>query len=428
MVPKSWAPRTVWWMRLLATNPAFRALSIARVVSYIGDALSLVALMLYVADTAGQALAVALLLLVGDFAPALLSPLTGVLADRFDRRHLMIGCELAQGALLVAIAVWLPPLWLLLALVALRSTIGNTFQPAARAAIPALVADADLERANSTIGFGANGGEVIGPFLAAALFPVLGIRGVLLVDAASFAVSAILLLRLPSLPASGPEVSEPRTFLGDVRAGLGYLWSVPAVRIITVTFALVVLCTAIDDVALVYLVRDTLHANDSAVGLVLGGIGVGLLAGYLLLARYSGRLSMTVLLLCGFALTSLGNLLTGLAWAVGVALALQTVRGLGIAGIDVASNTLLQRLVPAGMRGRAFGNLYGLIGVAAGLSYVGGGLLLDATNAPVTLVLAGAGGTVVAGVAALTLPAAIRRAHAVPEWKSGMHSGGVDAG
>ena len=410
-------------MRLLRTNREFRALSIARVVSYIGDAVSLVALMLYVADTAGQALAAALLLLVGDFAPALLSPLTGVVSDRFNRKHVMIGCELAQGGLLLIIAVLLPPLWLLLALVGLRATIGHTFQPAARAAIPSLVAASELEQANATLGFGANGGEALGPFLAAALFPLVGVRGVLLVDAATFLVSAVLLVRLRSLPPLG--AAERRSYLGDVRIGFGAIWSVPAVRIITVTFALVVLCTAIDDVALVYLVRDTLHANESSVGLVLGGIGVGLLVGYLLLAR--GRGSMTTLLVVGFLVTSLGNLLTGLAWAVGVALALQTVRGLGIAAIDVASNTLVQRLVPGPLLGRAFGNLYGLIGIAAGISYVGGGLLLDATSAPVTLIVAGAGGTLVAGLAALTVPRAVR-AHDTPEWKTGMDSGGVSAG
>ena len=53
------------------------------------------------------------------------------------------------------------------------------------------------------------------------------------------------------------------------------------------------------------------------------------------------------------------------------------------------------------MLGRVFGNLYGLIGVAAGLSYLGGGLLLDATSAPVTFVIAGAAGTLITGVTAL---------------------------
>jgi hypothetical protein len=56
------------------------------------------------------------------------------------------------------------------------------------------------------------------------------------------------------------------------------------------------------------------------------------------------------------------------------------------------------------MLGRVFGNLYGAIGVAAALSYVGGGLLLDATNAPATFIIAGAGGTLATLIAALTLP------------------------
>ena len=102
--------------------------------------------------------------------------------------------------------------------------------------------------------------------------------------------------------------------------------------------------------------------------LLLGGVGIGLLVGYALLARNARRLSMTMLLVGGFAVSSVGNLLTGLAWAVAVAFALQTVRGLGIAAMDVASNTLLQRLVPDHLLGRVFGNLYGAIGVAAGLS------------------------------------------------------------
>jgi MFS family permease len=394
--------------RLLRTNPAFRSLSIARVVSFVGDSVSLVALMLFVADRTGQALAVSLLLLVGDFAPALLSPLTGAVSDRFDRKHVMITCELAQGALLVVIALTLPALPLLLVLVGVRATLGQTFLPASRAAIPELVGDRDLAAANSTIGFSTNGAEAIGPFIAAALFPMIGVRGVLLVDAASFLLSAALLTMVRSLPPAGRETERRPSFLAEARAGLGYLRSAPAVRIIALTFCAVVAFNGIDDVAVVYLVRDTLHAPESSVGLLLGGVGVGLLAGYLVLGRGGRRWSMPVLLLVGFAVSSVGNLLTGLAWAVLAAFVLQTVRGLGIAAMDVASNTLVQQLVPARLLGRVFGNLYGAIGLAAAVSYVGGGLLLDATSAPVTFVVAGAGGTVATVLAALTLPRALR--------------------
>ena len=116
---------------------------------------------------------------------------------------------------------------------------------------------------------------------------------------------------------------------------------------------------------------------------------------------------MLGLLVAGFAISSAGNLLTGLAWAVGAALALQTIRGAGIAALDVGLNTHLQRVVPARLLGRVFGNLYGAVGVAAGLSYGLGGLLLELTDARVTFVTAGACGLLVSAATAL----ALRRAH-----------------
>jgi MFS family permease len=383
-------------IRLVRHNRAFGALAAARIVSLTGDALSLVALMLLVADRAGDALAVALLLLVGDFAPALLGPVTGAISDRFDLRRVMLCAELAQGALVLAIAVFLPPLPVLLVLVACRAVAGQVFLPASRAAMPALVPDDDLPAANALLGFGSNAGEVLGPLLAAALVGVVGIPGVLLVDAASFVLSAVLLVAVPSLPAAGTE-----GLLGSARDGLRFLWSHKAVRVVAVGFAAVVACNGVDDVALVFLARDTFGAGDAAVALLLAAVGIGLVAGYALLSVL--RVPVSALLVAGFAVSSIGNLLTGLAWAVAAAFTVQAVRGLGIAAMDVATNTLLPRLVPTAMLGRVFGNLYGAIGVAAALSYVGGSVLLDLTSAPVTLVVAGGLGTVATLATALAL-------------------------
>ncbi|MFP2910992.1 MFS transporter [Pyxidicoccus sp. 3LFB2] len=303
-------------LRLLRHNTAFRSLWSARVISFTGDSLSLVALMLHVAGSTGQALAVSLLLLVGDFAPALLGPITGAISDRFDLKRVMVVCELLQGALLLLIALTLPPLPVLLALVGARAVAGQVFQPASRAAVPALVRGQDLETANSTLGFGTNAAEALGPLLAAALFPFVGIRGVLLIDAASFFLSAVLLAFVPKLPPVAPEDGgSPVSLLQQARLGLGYIVSAPAVRVIALGFCAVVAFNGVDDVALVVLAKDTFRAGDSAVGLLLGAVGVGLVCGYALLARYGVRASMPVLLVMGFAVSSVGNLLTGLAWA-----------------------------------------------------------------------------------------------------------------
>jgi MFS family permease len=388
---------------LLRTNQPFRRLWAARTISYFGDSLSLVALMLYVAQSTGQALAVAVLLLVGDFAPALLGPLAGTVSDRFDLKRVMVGCELAQAALVAVTALWLPSLPMLLILVGLRSVVAQVFQPAARAAVPLLVRPDDLPGANAAVGLGTNVGEAIGPLAAAIAIPLLGIRGALLVDVASFLVSAALLGVMPSLPRE--QTIAPPSFLDDARAGLSYLWRSRIVRAITLGYFGVVAFNGIDDVALVFLATDALDAGESAVGLLLAAVGLGLLVGYALLARGRMPMSIVALLISGFATASAGNLLTGLAWAVVAAFALQAVRGIGIAALDVAANTMLQQTVPAALLGRVFGTLYGAIGLAAGISYLAGGVLLDLTGPRVTLIVAGAGGLLVT----LATASALRR-------------------
>lgn len=400
---------------LVRANGPFRVLLSARTVSFTGEAVGLVALMLFVADSTGQAIAVSVLLLVGDFVPALLGPITGAISDRYDLRRVLIACEVVQGLVLLLIAFSLPPLPLLLALVAARAVAGQVFLPASRAAVPMLVRDRDLESANSTIGFATNGAEALGPLLAAAMFPFAGIQGVLIGAALCYLFSAVVLVHLrPLPPVRHGDAKGPMSLLADAREGLCYIVAAAPIRVIALGFCAVVAFNGIDDVALVVLARDTFEAGGSAVGLLLGSVGAGLVVGYALLARYGMRYSMVVLLVFGCTVSSVGNLLTGIAWAVAAACTLQAVRGIGIAAMDVAANTLLQRLVPARMLGRVFGNVYAAVGAAAGLSYIGGGLLLDATSAPTTLVVAGAGGLIATAAVALLLPRALRTSGADP--------------
>lgn len=390
-------------------------------MSFLGDSVGLVALLLYVADETKSAIAVALLMLVGDFVPQLFSPVAGAIADRVDRRLVMITCEGGQAALVLVIALTLPPLPILLPLVAARSLLATVFQPASRAAVPGLVADDQLPRANSLIGFGTHGLDVIGPLVAAVLLPFLHIRGLLIFDAATFAASAVLLLTLPKL--ARPVRESATTILGDARDGLAYLWRHKVIRVIAFGFCAVVAFNAVDDVALVFLAKDALHQGDSATSALYAGVGAGLLAGFAVLARWSGRVPAVVLLLVGFAVSSLGNLLTGLAWALAAALGMQFIRGFGIAAIDTGHDTLVQRVVPEALLGRVFGNIYGAVGVAAGASYILGGLLLEATGPRTTLLAAGAGGLVVTAIVAAVLPHRLRQAGTPEQAEAGRGQG-----
>jgi MFS family permease len=379
---------------VLRRYPAFRRLWLARVVSFLGDSLGLVALIVFVTEETDSGAAVGLLLLAGDFTPSLFSPLLGTIADRVDGRRVMAVCEIGQAVLVAMIAVLTPPVAIVLVLFALRSLLAATFQAASRSAIADLVDDADLEVANSLIGFGTHGLEAIGPLIAAALLLVLDPLDVLLADAATFAVSAVLLIGLPRL---GVTI-ERAGLLGDVRAGIGAVWQVPIVRIIALAFWGMAAFTAVDDVALPFLATDSFGAGDSAIGVLYAASGAGVLVGFALLTRR--RPGPVVIALVGMAVSCVGNILTGLAPVLLLAVAMQGVRGIGNAWVGVGTDTVVQREVPPHVRGRVFANVYGAVGLAAGISYLVGGAVVDAFGPRVALVAGGIGGLACAAIAA----------------------------
>jgi MFS family permease len=376
------------------------------VVSLLGDSVGLMALILLVAAETGDGTSVGLLLLAADGTATLLSPLLGVVADRAAKRRTMIACELGQALAIGAIVVLRPALAVLLGLVAVQSVLAATFQAASRSAVADLVGDEDLEGANAVLGAGTYGLEVAGPLLVALLLPVLSVRGVLALDALTFLVSPLLLARLPRL---GPAVHAPDgapRLSGQAAAGLQVLWRHRLLRAVSLGLLVVVAFNGVDDVTLVFLGRETLHATDATTSLLYAGSGLGLLVGFAVLARRAGWGASAAVAVLGLALSSAGNLLTGLAPVFAAAFVAQAVRGGGLSLVDVGTTTLVQRSVPRALRGRAFANLYGGVGLAAAVSYGIGGPLLDVLSPRGLLIVAGAGGVAVSVVVAL----AIRRA------------------
>jgi MFS family permease len=391
--------------RLLRRPGAFRRLWLARVVSLVGDSVGLVALILLVAEETGDGVSVGLLLLAADGTATLLSPLLGVVADRTSRRRTMVACELGQALAIGTIALLLPALPVLLGLVAAQSVLAATFQAASRSAVAELVDDAELEGANAVLGAGTYGLEVAGPLLVALLLPVLSVPGVLVLDALTFLVSPLLLGGLPRLRPAG-RAAAAHGLARQAAAGLRVLWRQRLLRAVSLGFLVVVAFNGVDDVALVFLGRETLRATDAATSLLYAGSGLGLLVGFAVLARRGGRGAPSVAAVAGLAWSSAGNLLTGLAPVLGAAFAMQVVRGGGLSLVDVGTTTLVQRSVPAELRGRAFANLYGGVGLAAAVSYAVGGPLLELLSPRGLLVLAGGGGIAASAATAL----AVRRA------------------
>lgn len=341
-------------------------------------------------------MAITLLMLVGDLAPALLAPLTGVMADRMDLKRLMTLLELGQAAATAAIGLWLPALPLLLALFSVRAMFGQVFPSATRAAVPALVDDQDLQSANAALGFGENGLTVLGPVLAAILIAVTGIRSLLFIDATTFLLSAFLLMGLPRITTCTDEVEHEGSFLLHAAEGFTFLWRTVAIRLVFVSFFAIVFFNAVDDMALVFLGKQSLHSSNSGISLLYAGSAAGLIVGYAAVNRWGAKAAAPAMLIIGYTVSSIGNLFTSTSWAIAAVLAFQVIRGLGLAAQDTAAATMIQRAVPRELQGRTFSSFYGSISLAAGLSYLLGGVLLHTVGPRGTFVVAGVGGIVTA--------------------------------
>jgi len=368
----------------LRTHPDFGRYWAARLVSYAGDQIARTALLIAVFDRHGAA-AVGLLLIAGT-APRLLGPVLGTLADRFDQRRIIVVCDIGQALLYVAIAAFAPPLPVLLALVTAAATAATTFTPAGRSLLPRLVGRDRLGAANAQLAVGVNIGFAAGPALGGLLLAAAGLPVTLLVDAATFVVSAALVGGVRQL--SGPAAAPGRRFAAILRDGMTTVRGNPVVRAVSTGFLVMVTFAALDNVALVPFGRDDLGASAFAIGLLGSLYGIGMVAGPMLIAR-AGRADLV--LYAAFVALGVGTLLTGVSPVIALALAGQALAGAGAGWHNVAADTLIQQNVPADRLGTVFGTVYMFPYAAEVIAYAAGASLLTAVGPRGVLFVSGLG-------------------------------------
>ncbi len=374
---------------LFREAPRFRSLWLSKSISATGTGAGRVALVLVAARSGPGAVSLALL---ATALPSLLSPLAGAVADRVDQRRLLAGCEAGQGLCYVAIALATPRLAVLIPLVAVASLFATLMSPAGKSTVPRLVPPDRLARANALLGLAVNLQIVAGPALGGLLAGLAGPVTAFAVNAASFALSALLLARLGPLPAAAPAVGAgARGLAAGTWAGLGYATRSPVLRALTVGTLLFVSFAAMDNVVLVFLVQHGLHLAGAAYGLASAAFGAGMVAASLFLAARADRRRPAFWLVGGVSLGALGTVATGLAPGLGAVAAAQAVAGAGNTADLVGTDTLVQRTVPAPLLGRAFGAVYGAAQLGSSIAYLAAAPLVAAAGPRVAFVLAGLG-------------------------------------
>jgi MFS family permease len=370
----------------LLRNVRFLRLWIGQGASFVGDAVSMVALVVLVVEITGSASAVGGAL-VARLLPTIASPLAGVLADRVDRRVVLVASDLARAVLVLGL-VFAKDLATIYVLVFLMGLARTVFNPTVRAAFPRVVGGGDLTRANAFISGTFSTSIMVGPALGGVLVASIGVEAAFLADAVTYLVSAILLSTVP-LPRPRRESEEEAGFVRELRSGFGYLVGARVPLVIVVGAFLTILTINATVPAEVFLAKETFGAGDAGYGLLVSLWGGGIVLGSAIMAVLGNRINLVLLYFLSIFLGAFALMGTGLAPAFVLALGALTVEG-AATGIDnVATDTILQERVPEAFLGRVFSIRF--LGYSAGeaFAYPAGGLLVDAVGPRSTYILAG---------------------------------------
>jgi hypothetical protein len=403
------------YRRLLHNRPLVRLLA-GEFVSSIGDWLYLVALLVLVYQASSDPVLLGIVGAARVLPYVILSIPAGIVADRFDRRLILLVTDVARGAIMVVLAVLQAahgPLVAIVGLAILATCFSTFFAPTIGSYLPTLVSDeTELGPANSAWSSLDNLAFVIGPAIAGVLIAIGGLTAAFVLNAVSFGVIAVVLWRLPAAggapsaaPGSAPPARDPAQPAdpipgppaGPARPVPGSGGQLPLRPLAGLALIDIGSGFAIGGIGILTVVLATrqLGAGEDGTGYLNAAIGVGGLLGAIGSGLVVIRSRLSLPLVAGLLIFGLG--LVGLGWssALAAGFVMLAIASAGSLLVEVVSTTLLQRIVPAGARGRALGSIQ----TVATLAYASGAFALPilADRLGVGPVLAGTAAVVVAG-------------------------------
>jgi MFS family permease len=380
----------------LLRNARFLRLWIGQGTSFVGDAVSMVALVVLVVQVTGSATAVGGAL-VARLLPTIASPLAGVLADRVDRRIVLVASDLARAVLVLGLvfARDLATIYVLVFLLGLARTV---FNPTVRAAFPSVVGGGDLTRANALISGTFSVSETAGPALGGLLVATVGVDAAFVLDAVTYLVSAAM---LSLTPLARPQRNEDGAGFGeDLKAGFTYLAGARVPLAIVLGAFLIVLTINITIPAEFFLATETFDAGNAGYGILVGLYGGGMVLGSALMVALGDRVRLLPFYFIGVFVAALALVGVGLSPAFVFALGALVVAGVTNGTENVITETILQKRVPDALLGRVFSVRFLGFSIGEVFAYGIGGVIVDASGARFTYLLAGVA-TASAGLAIL---------------------------
>lgn len=385
------------YVRLVRENHNFRRVWLSQVISNLGDWFGVLAVYSLIIDYSGSELLLGLIIVIKMMSFAVFSPFAGYIADRFDRRTVMILCDFGRGAAVLTFLLVRSPdlLWLIYVMTAVQMMFASVFLPAKQASIPNITHSEDeLVRANVlsnlswsiifTSGMGLGG-------LATAAF---GTDAVFIINGLGYILSTIFIFRatIPHVQDESTKESLRRPIKG-ILDGYAYIWKTGAVfRPALAKGSMSILLGAL--VYMLILVSDDILMMGSVgLGMLYAARGAGTAVGPLLLRRYFPDESRWVTYM-GLAMVTAGAcyMMMGLTGSLLIML-LFVFLAHTASGVNwVSSTVLLQQRASDRFRGRVFSSEFLLFTVAQSMSTLTVSLLLEHNIITLETAIRGAAG------------------------------------
>lgn len=359
-------------------NRDFRALWLGQALALLGQAVVYVAVALYVYDLTGSARELSFALALELLPYVLIGPLAGLLADRLERRSILLAAYLVQ-AILVAALPFTTTLAQVYVLVFLSSLLAPVAGLVRAAALPAVTGQELFVRGNSLDIVALNGVNVIGPLLAGWLAGLWGARPTLFI-AAGCLLGAALWTLPAKIPGPARDRREPLRlglFWTDLREGLRFLLRQPVLRFSLLLNCVVSLGWSAPNVAAIVYLNDTLGTGGREYGLLRGIVSLGIALGVFVLGRYGRRWPRQHLLVGGAVLAGLAYTLVLGRPGLVTLLGLWFVAGVGWAGFWLTDDTLWAQATSDEVRGRAYSLAEAAISLAEVSTALLGGWLVS---------------------------------------------------
>lgn len=385
--------------REVLANQDFRALWLGQALAYLGRSIVHVAVALYVYELTGSARELSFAVALELLPRGLIGPMAGMLADRLERKTVLLTAYLIQAGL-VALLPFTSTLGQMYVLVFLSNLLGPVADIVRAAALPAVTGQKLFVRGSSLDIVAFNAVNVVGPPLGGWLVSLVGARPTFFVVVGCLLGATAFSSRV-HIPGPAPEHRQllgPRVMWSDLREGMGFLVRHPLLR-----YLLLLNCvsslgwSAPEMVAVVYL-TDTLRLGGREYGLLRGTISLSMALGVYVLGRYSRALPQRHLLVGGVVLAGLAYMAVLTRPGLALLLGLWFISGIGWAANWLMDNALWARATPDRVRGR----VYSLADAAIHLAEVGttllGGWLINVLGPIQALCIIG--GTVALGAVA----------------------------